>query len=231
MIRYHKGPAPRRLTDLAATPGSSWDALGAEDRNVIREALVRDQGALCAYCQRRIRTDRADTTGAVQMKIEHWIPRSESAEHHFRWTNLLGVCMGTTAAVDSAEPGPVRHCDTSRGNARLFLHPVAGQGPDPRAHVRYTGAGRIEADPADERVASDLRALNLNAAPLRRGREAVLDGIHRRLASLTRPQEVLAELRRLARAHEINSGVTAPEHAELVRYWVAKRIRRAAAGT
>jgi len=52
MIRYAKSAQPARLTALAATPGIDWNALGAGDRDPIRAALVRDQGGLCAYCQR-----------------------------------------------------------------------------------------------------------------------------------------------------------------------------------
>ena len=176
MICYVKGA---RLTALAATPGMTWDGLGAEDRRPIRLALVRDQGALCAYCQRRIEASDDPATGRNQMTIEHWIPRSESAAHHFTWSNLLGVCRGTSAAIAGARSaGPARHCDVSRGNRKLSLHPVKGQGLDPRDHLRYTKAGRIESAAGDERVEADIRTLNLNAWQLvRRSR----DGAGRRV--------------------------------------------------
>ena len=137
MIRYAKGSPPARLTALAATPGMTWAGLGAGDRDPIRTALVRDQGGLCAYCQRRITAGEDPTTGRSQMKIEHWIPRAVSADHHLTWSNLLGVCMGVSQ--ESADPLPghhAHHCDASRGDRTLFLHPVEGQGPDPREHLQ-----------------------------------------------------------------------------------------------
>jgi len=124
------------LTALAATPDMTWDGLGARDRSPIREALVRDQGGLCAYCQRRIEAHEDPVTGRSQMKIEHWIPRAESAEHHFIWSNLIGVCLGTSGDVsEAAARSTTSHCDASRGD-KLFLHPVQGRGPDPREHLR-----------------------------------------------------------------------------------------------
>jgi uncharacterized protein (TIGR02646 family) len=222
MMRYTKGPAPAQLTSVAATPGMTWDGIGAETRDPIRAALVRDQGYLCAYCQRRIDV-RVDDKGASKMKIEHWTPRSISEEHHFKWSNLLGVCVGTSVSGDPAEPGLARHCDTSRGNAPLFLHPVVGQGADPREHLQYTGAGEVKAAGSDQRAESDIRTLNLNAKPLRRGRVEVLELIMKRLKNTSSPT---SELKKLARANEIIPGRPAPEHAEVVRYYVIKKLRQ-----
>jgi uncharacterized protein (TIGR02646 family) len=205
----------------------SWAGLGAEDRNPIRAALVRDQGWLCAYCQRRIDTEE-DRCGLSRMKIEHWIPRrpQEAAESRdpadLRWSNLLGVCLGVSAASSEVRSRRNTHCDTHRGNAELFLHPVEGQGPDPREHLRYTGAGVVESARSHARVEADIRALNLNAPQLVRGRLEALDVVRERLG---RSEFATSELKRIARTCKISSGVRAPEHAEFVRYHVVKRLR------
>jgi uncharacterized protein (TIGR02646 family) len=223
MIRYTKGAPPARLTSLAATPGMTWAGLGAPDREPIRTALIRDQGGLCAYCQRRISLDTDPTTGRSQMKIEHWTPRATSDEHHLTWSNLLGVCMGTS--MESADtPGHVtQHCDSSRGNQPLFLHPVEGRGPDPTEHLRYTKNGNVEAAAPDVRVDGDIRALNLNARRLVRGRAAVLDIAWKRLE---RSAFAIGELRKFERANQIVAGTAAPEHAEFLRYHIRRKIRR-----
>jgi uncharacterized protein (TIGR02646 family) len=220
------------LTALAATPSMTWAGLGAGDRGPIRGALVRDQGGLCAYCQRRIEAHEDPVTGLSRMKIEHWIPRAESEEHHFTWSNLLGVCLG--ASDDKAPPDPdhdasgaapphkTSHCDTSRGDRKLFLHPVQGQGPDPREHLRYTKVGKVEPIRPDPRVANDIDALNLNARRLVRGREAVLEAAWKQLE---RAGFAIGELRRLEQAHRIVSGTTAPEHSEFLRYHLRKKLR------
>jgi uncharacterized protein (TIGR02646 family) len=221
MIRYPKGVSPKRLTDLAATPGMTWTGLGAHDRDPIRAALVRDQGGLCAYCQQTISLDEDPETGHNLMKIEHWIARSSSTEHHLIWSNLLGVCLGGSRGTAVSGDRNTRHCDDSRGNRPLFLHPVDGQGPDPREHLRYNKAGRVESVKADARVDADIEALNLNAPQLVRARKAVFDALWDRLK---RHEFSTGELRKEERRHRIVSGTKAPAHLEFVRYHVRQEV-------
>lgn len=206
MIRYAKGTAPARLVALSATPGMTWAGLGAADRQPLREALVRDQGGLCAYCQRRIVADDDPRTGRSRMKIEHWAARAHASARQLAWTNMVGVCLGGAPGSPDAGLGAGnRHCDESRGERPLFLHPVEGQGPDPRQHLRYTKNGDVLAAAIDERVESDLDALNLGAARLKRGRAAVFRALLTRLEQAGfSPQE----LRRLEREHRIDAGTT-----------------------
>ncbi len=223
MIRYVKGPPPARLTTLTATPTMNWEGLGAADRDPIRASLVRDQGALCAYCQRRITADPKPESGLSQMKIEHWIPRSQPEARHLAWSHLLGVCHGASRDLAGGRADRLTvHCDTSRGNHKLFLHPVEGQGPDPTEHLRYTKRGVAEPTHADGRVADDIRVLNLNARQLVRGREAVFDAAWKRLE---RSKFAVGELRRMEQAHRIVAGVQAPEHSAFVRFHLLKKLR------
>jgi uncharacterized protein (TIGR02646 family) len=215
MIRFAKGPAPARLTALATTPTMTWAGLGAADRQPIREALIRDQGALCAYCQRRIRAEADQTTGVNRMRIEHWDARSDSPNDQLRWGNMLGVCVGTAALE--------RHCDTSRGNRVLFLHPVEASGPDPREHLRYTKAGVVEPVADNPHVAEDIRVLNLNAFALKRARREVYDALIERLR---RRDFSVPELRKIERECAIRPGIDVREHAEVVRHYVVNKLRQ-----
>lgn len=212
MLHYTKGPPPKCLTDWGATPQADWDSLHAADRDQVRHNLVRDQAALCAYCQRRIRPDDG-------MKIEHWDARSTGGDH-FRWSNLLGVCDGRFPG--NRQCPATCHCDTERGNTPLFLHPVRGQGPSPREFLRYTGSGQVTAE--DDRAAADIRTLNLNALHLSRGRVAVLEALIDRLGrdGDWRPGALEAELRAL----ELAPGSRAPEHAESLRHHLLRWLRK-----
>jgi uncharacterized protein (TIGR02646 family) len=186
--------------------------------------LIRDQCGLCAYCQRRIAAQEDPGTGRSRMKIEHWIPRAASEDHHFTWSNLLGVCPGSSGdAPEAATRGKTLHCDASRGDRRLFLHPVQGRGPDPREHLRsvYQDRQRGARHP-DARVEADITTLNLNARRLVRGREAVLEAAWERLE---RAGFAIGELRRLDHTHRIVPGTAVPEHAEFLRYHLRRKLR------
>lgn len=221
MISYRKGPTPTNapganvLVEAASTPGMDWD--GFHERQCVREALVRDQRGLCAYCQRRIAADDS-------MHIEHWVARSMSIPaDHFRWTNLLGVCRGVTedwTRSDRRDRRMVRHCDTSRGQATLFLHPVEGEGPAPRDHITYSRtSGAISARNGDARVVGDLNALNLGATVLERGRMQALDAF-RKLAE--QHGYAPAYLRR--RLEEYEQRAEAPEYFEVIRAYILKKL-------
>lgn len=219
MIRYVKGPAPQELGEVAATPGADW-AGGFHGRASVREALVRDQRGLCAYCQRRIKPDES-------MHIEHWIPRSDpdqGREAQFRWSNLLGVCPGVTEDWDDRDRTRVRHCDTSRGDTRLFLQPVEGPGPDPRTHLVYNANGVISARNDDARVTKDIETLNLSASILERGRAQALDGFRRLAAQQNYDAGYLK--RRLT---DYEQRALAPEYFEVIRAYILRKLRQAAA--
>lgn len=217
MLRYVKGAAPKCLTSLSAAPQASWGDVHGDQRDEIRAGLIRDQAGLCAYCQRRIRVEGT-------MKIEHWAARSRGGPH-FQWTNLLGTCDGIAPGAPPRKygepPEPRFHCDTERGNATLFLHPVVGQNHDPRIYLSYKGDGRITT--ADDRAAQDLRSLNLNAAHLRRGRQAALDALKIRLDRIGwEPGTLAAELK----AIKLKPGTLAPEHAEFLRYYLERWLHK-----
>jgi uncharacterized protein (TIGR02646 family) len=230
MIRYTKGSPPAVLTTIAAArPRREWDDLGRSDRDPVRAALVRDQGWLCAYCQSRIKSEDS-AAGISQMKIEHWIPRNpdrdagiEDGDHHFLWSNLLGVCPGVSVEPDTAVNRNVPHCDTSRGNAALFMHPVEGCGPDPREHLRYSRDGEVASAAQNDLVDKDIGALNLNAAPLVRARKAAFFAAWN---DLKRVNFAIGGLRKLEQSLRITPGVRARPYAEFLLYHVRKKIQQ-----
>lgn len=182
MISVRKGPAPACLTVLAATPGADWDSVHGDQKQEMREGLARDQGALCAYCQRRVRTSEQE------MRIDHWHPR-EAGGGVFQWTNLVGSCAtrGT--------------CDDAKHETRLFLHPARGQGPDPRTFLRYLGSGDVVAD--EPRARGDLQTLNLNEYALRRARREIHEAL---TVWIERHEPTTAELHRRIRELENPAG-------------------------
>jgi len=219
MLRYRKGREPNALRAWQATPSANWGSLPAKDKDGVRKALLRDQGHLCAYCQRRILPKDG------HMKVEHWHAQSSEADKKstLRWRNLLGVCLGDEAQETGTSKGD-RHCDTARGNAALFLHPVEGEGPNPRDFLRYTAEGEVL--PAREPAASvrgDIEALKLNTNRLRRARVEAYEELRKRLDKKGFSKAVLgAELE----AASIRPGQEAMPQCEVVRYHVTRWARK-----
>jgi uncharacterized protein (TIGR02646 family) len=216
MLRFAKGAQPSVLVGWQATPNAGWDSLSATDKDAVREATLRDQGHLCAYCQRRIPTRDG------RMKVEHWLAQS-GGKDVLRWSNLLGVCLGDERAETGSLQGE-RHCDTSRGDAVLFLHPVEGQGPSPRDHLRYTAGGEAlpKNTPQESFVRGDIDALNMNAARLRRERTVVYDELKRRLDRAGWNAKALRDEHRACR---IEPGVRASPQCEVARYHIERWAR------
>ena len=145
----------------------------------VRSALIQEQGALCAYCEGRIRESPREPK--LQMKIEHWSARHDDAQHGliFTWSNLLGVCCG--------ESGGDAHCDTYRGRLstdQQALHINPAQAHNLQSLFRMLGDGRLVSD--DERVQADIETLNLNCALLKRNRVAALEQARERAGGYSR---------------------------------------------
>lgn len=171
MLGIAKGSGPACLESLRATPGADWGSVPGPCKHDMRQAAWTEQGGLCAYCMRRVE-NRLDKNGRPTMDIEHWDARSGGAAP-FHWPHLLGVCKGDLGAA---------HCDKSRGDKPLRLHPA--RDPETEALTRYLVDGTIEIDGHDaagrpRRKANepDVRALNLNNQTLKGNRKQVLDAV------------------------------------------------------
>lgn len=110
MIYIRKRSEPDRFLWYRRQTNARFDDMDSDVKEQLREALLREQGHLCAYCMRRIQ-------GASDVKIEHFQARTR--ENELQYHNLLAVCRG-------GENGPVavRTCDTKKGNRPLFIDPL-----------------------------------------------------------------------------------------------------------
>lgn len=155
MIPIVKGCEPAALAEakriIRNTPDTTfcYESLQGESKRKILEALLAEQGHLCAYCMCRIGTDGHPAT------IEHLIPQhpTDSAvngELSLAYHNLVAVCDGRGGAT----------CDKSRGNAPLTVDPTKRHTLET---IYYHRDGRIDAK--DEFVQRDIQiTLGLNNA-------------------------------------------------------------------
>lgn len=190
---------------LEATYGN----LSAACREEIVSALLRDQGALCAYCMRRL---RYETTS-----IEHRIAgHGDRAPHALDWQNLLGVCPGGEGL-----PRAQQTCDTHRGNAPIEIDPV-----DP-GHVRrlsYGHDGTLRS--SDNEHQRDLdEALNLNVKLLKQARIAALTSALEAW-SRKRPQGRWPDTFLENEIRDLRQRADLPEYLGIIEHEVERRLGR-----
>lgn len=209
MRTIQKGPEPATLTQHRQQAHAGYDNYA--DKAALREALVAEQRALCCYCQSRI---RATPEG---MKIEHWQCQADHPGRQLDFRNLLGACQG-----GHGRPEREQHCDTRKGNNPLCFsvcdpaHPIERQ-------IRFLGDGTIKAD--DAVINEALNAvLNLNLPRLVSNRKGVLTAFQQRLQDRRRVDSA----RELPRWDGSEPG-DLPEFAQVVVYWLCKRLRRSRA--
>ncbi|UUC94374.1 retron system putative HNH endonuclease [Comamonas sp. C11] len=208
MRTIQKGPEPGTLTQHRQKQHADYD--NYTDKATLRQALVAEQRGLCCYCQSRI---RATPEG---MKIEHWQCQADYPKRQLDFDNLHGSCLG-----GHGQPEREQHCDTRKGNDALCFsvcdptHPIERQ-------IKFLGDGRIDSDDLAIKAALN-NVLNLNRSRLVNNRKAVLDAFKQRLGrgDLNIAQEL--------RKWDGTQAGDLPEFAQVMVFWLRKRISRVAA--
>lgn len=177
-MRYiRKGEGPESLLRYAKNKDAYYD--GYQEKDDVREQLLWEQGFLCGYCMRRIKSIK-------QTKIEHMITQSSLKENlraALDYKIMLGVCYGNES--NDRQNKRSYHqltCDAHRGNLELKV--VNPFDEICISKIRYEADGRITSD--DEELEKDLNVrLNLNfdgdSAYLKQNRRAVLKACKEKL--------------------------------------------------
>lgn len=121
-------------------------------KDSIRNALLKEQKGLCAYCMRRLEPDGFHT------QIEHWTPLSRDKDLALAYSNMLGVCDGGKS-YDGRQK--VLSCDASKSNeAEITINP---QDLVQMRQIAYLRDGTIYTISRDEKLERDLNeVLKLN---------------------------------------------------------------------
>lgn len=221
----------------AVITGDDWPPAGPGVTQTIRDALLVEQAGLCAYCCGQIRTDAEGHVPAADrahpqrggMSIEHWLPRHgypgdtpaqvvQCGLHALDWSNLLGVCVGVSFGVEDERES---HCDQSRGNRRLNIHPARDKNLVERFAYNPATGRMVASNPADTAATDDIAVLCLNQPRLCANRQAAIGEVRRRL----RQDDSPATLRRLWRIATVPSGGRLPPYAPAVERYLEKKLR------
>lgn len=228
MRRVRKGTEPDCLADVRREvvrimretgrplTSNDWELL-KDCAGAVRDALRRDQDGLCAYCCGTLGSD------GQSMKIEHFLPRSQHPERMFDWSNLLGVCLGRAKL---GEQPPLTHCDTSRGDRPLHVHPVTSpRDPGELFPVNITaraGEALGSVRPTSPEAAVDVDTLNLNATHLVHNRAEEV----RQLRRLLQADSSTDRLRRLLRTATEPVRGQLPAYAHVREAWLRRKLRQ-----
>jgi uncharacterized protein (TIGR02646 family) len=152
-----KGGEPREFTNWKALANQDWepsyDLLSGSVKRAVKEALMKEQGCICCYCERRL-TD-ADS------HIEHLQPQSIPGVDSLDFANMLCSCQ------NNLQPEEPRHCGNLKGcwyDAILFVSPLDN---NCEARFTYLANGEIHAARnGDEATDETIKRLGLGIPKL-----------------------------------------------------------------
>ena len=157
MKQIFKQPEPQKLTDWKDQSNADWqpayDDLRGEEKDAVKQSLLREQGYLCCYCERRLRDGDSH--------IEHFRPQNDPLCDPLNYSNLLCSCQ------NKIPKGDPRHCGNLKNgwfDDRLLISPLADSCEE---RFAYSGDGEIRAaDPTDEATRITIEKLGLGIPKL-----------------------------------------------------------------
>lgn len=163
---------PVQLTDYREeTPNATYDGLGTDVKDIIRNSLLDEQGYICAYCMCKI-------DNSSNCTIEHYIsqkrhndsPYSEGVHKRqsLLYSNMCGVCKNDS-----------EHCDKLRGNMPLEILDPHNSSCEELITYRFDGK-IVPAGREVDKVNKDIETLGLDCDKLVDLRKAVWDEIWER---------------------------------------------------
>jgi len=160
MVTIEKGQAPKAWIEKRSTPGFS----AFESTEELKNALLDEQGHLCAYCMRRIPT--SDPNMDAKVRVEHLKPRSKYPVLQLDYNNLVICCPG------NIEYQP--HCDHSKGDDSITFDLFSSQLEDSITYSKFDGTIKSSNSDWDKEI---NHLINLNHPTLKANRRETLDAV------------------------------------------------------
>lgn len=180
MIRINKGTEPIEWTRKKATPGFTE----YEPIPELRDALLKEQGFICAYCMREIPVKKKDSNLSETSKIEHIKCRERNPDLQLDYSNMVICCPGY---IDSTE-----HCDKSKGNLDITFNIFHPSLQNSISYLTKDGTIKSSNPQWNDEISS---ILSLNNSMLKINRKDVLDGVIMALEKKKwRPAEISSKL-------------------------------------
>ena len=210
-VKRNTPPAGVNLVSYEQS-GSTWDDLAKEDYVKLLVQLRNEFGALCAYCERKVRK-RKGQPGPV----DHFRPRNPAtgtqtihfgSDMTFKWLNLVYACADCQNEKSNKWPGTmVPHAETlinqlleqeAKSNGWAYAYPPVSEGyVDPSENTGALAQSFFEYDPQTCQIApSHLLANHHRSRALRTIKDLGLGGMElsqERLAHLMEIKQHIAD--------------------------------------
>ncbi|MEK8017177.1 MAG: retron system putative HNH endonuclease [Candidatus Parabeggiatoa sp.] len=191
MKYIQKAPEPEEFAQWKqAKPkkyqSKDWKKLNPLPKQALHEALLKEQGHICCYCERALTKNNSH--------IEHFVPKKgPNADPNltFEYQNLLCSCDGNAGHPENKG---LTHCGIRKDDwfdAALMVSPLE---KDCANYFRYTTAGKILLTSVSEKqqaAEETINRCNLNHPILKKMRHEVLRRIA--LQSLTDNTTLLSD--------------------------------------
>lgn len=132
----------------------SYESIGHELKNIIKQALIQEQGHICCYCEQKL--------NPKDSHIEHFQPQEDPSVDNLDFANMLCSCQNQ---LTKGEP---RHCGKLKENwfdPNLLISPL-----DPHCETafKFTADGHIQQREVQDLAAvTTIEKLGLNIPKLR----------------------------------------------------------------
>ena len=161
-----KQEEPEGFAEWKALKNDEWSPtygkLSGDVKNIVKMALMAEQGYICCYCERRL-TDN-------DSHIEHFSPQENTSTDPLDFTNLLCSCQ------QRLKRGEPRHCGNLKDkwfDEQLLLSPLD---PECESRFAFTGDGYISSAQSTDKAATETVArLGLDIPKLRSLRKSAIE--------------------------------------------------------
>lgn len=165
-----------------------YDNLGKEQRDPMLEALLKEQGGLCAYTMKQIVKVGDDW----QAHIEHILPRSQHPAQSVDWENMLACLPGRNVGCEYG----AKRKDKYDPNVQPFINPTRG---GVSGQFRFREGGEVEGLTPAAKACADEKVLNLNHIELIHDRAAKIRGALDQKPTARQARDRARELRKFSR--------------------------------
>lgn len=211
MIQIHKSQEPNSFTSHRCSVNASFSNIPFDVKNKLKDALLKEQGYLCAYCMQRIDSSK--------MKIEHFLSQSNNKSKELDYSNFFACCLGNEGKNFSAQ-----HCDTHKRDSSISINP-ADNNIDIQSTIYYTNNGEIKSH--NKQYDFDVNnTLNLNVAYLKNNRKSIIKSLELYLSSFAGMAKKSELKKSLARWQEKDPAGCYKQYAGVAIYYFSKKLQR-----